>query len=334
MTRLRGRYSVTPSLVVACFVCFSAHSIGLAATKDCKNSGEPSWCWSAPSTKPGPDGEENPGCGRWVEDCHCTCGLTKIAVEQKLEAERLAKEAEEARIAARNAEITAHVAQALASKEHSEVTMSVLVRSQNVPGDEARIAHFRALGEQYAGKVEFLFVSDLDVQPHGRSNHANFGHWTLYSFLRHWQRRSKLPGDGADWFVVIEPWTDLDIPALQALLGHFDASENHFLGHGIHYTPSIITLNHDFSDLQVGPGTGITFIALDQRVLFVFASRIHCFECSKYRHAFGDGCKFKFLFCIHRSQSQMQVLLSVKPLWNPLLWALTMENLAASKTSL
>jgi hypothetical protein len=241
----------------------SAAVSSLAAASSCQ---EQSWCLTAPATKRQPNGDENPGCPRWARECPCSCAETLKEVIAKETAERLAQEAEVARLAARDAALTEHLAVSAKGSNsdgsgaetlqgpHAGVAISILVRSQNVPSDVARVEHFRALGRQHAGVVEFLFLSDLEQEEKGelaqrRPIVAPAGYWALTPFLAHWLQLSKLPAPGAQWLVVVEPWTDVDVPRLQALLGFYDSAGKHFLGRGITMRRGVLTLHHEFEDL-------------------------------------------------------------------------------------
>ena len=218
---------------------------------------EPSWCKTAPSTKPLANGEENPGCKRWTKDCVCTCAKTRLKVLERENAVKREEEAEKAVIAARDSALRDHIQDASSSGVHADLQVSILVRSQNVPSDAGRVEHFRSLAAQYDGTVEFLFLSDLENQMSEGARQSPAGFWAGTPFLYHWlETETKL--DNAEWFVVIEPWTDVNVPALQALLGYFDSSQHHFLGRGLDMRRGVLTLHHEFQDLTFGwPDAGL-----------------------------------------------------------------------------
>lgn len=81
------------------------------------------------------------------------------------------------------------------------------------------------------------------------------GAWTVTSFVHEWLHQDE---GHSDWFVVLEPWTSVDVSPLQKMLdaGIFGTAEEWFLGHGLQLTPSSITLNLDEELVYPFAGSG------------------------------------------------------------------------------
>jgi len=216
----------------------------VASAADCS---EPSWCQTSPSTKPLANGDENPKCGRWARECQCACPKALAQLEEEERAARLAEEERKARLAARDSGIRTRLLENRASNSQSSLAISIVVRTQNTPSDLKRVAYFQELASQHEGTIEFLFLHELE----GASSGSPSGFWAITPFVHHWLREyTSLPDGGAQWFAVIEPWTDVNIQDLQGLLSYFDSQDNHFFGRALTMRSGVLTLSHDFRDLE------------------------------------------------------------------------------------
>lgn len=232
----------------SCFLCLPS----TYALLPCK---EAIWCPTAPSTKQLENGEENPGCRRWVKDCPCSCALTKDAVEKEEDERRRQEDEEQARIAARDKALWMHVEQQTRPRNDSQKTyindvkLSILVRTQHHSSDINRTDYFRKLQQKYPHVLDIIFLSDLS-QPAERGNgRSPAGFWTIIPYISHWLYRKG--SKDAHWFVVAEPWTQIDVPIMRALLSYYDNSKPHFLGRAFQMRMGVITLQHDFRDLNI-----------------------------------------------------------------------------------
>lgn len=118
--------------------------------------------------------------------------------------------------------------------------VSFFIRSQMLcPRDQLLASRLKqAFRKAEVSQSQQIFMHELDARLY------RHGAWTVSWFVREWLRRD----DGrSQWFVVLEPWTDVDVTRLNKFLAAptFNAADEWFLGHGLHMAPSVITLNFD-----------------------------------------------------------------------------------------